>query len=211
MKGIFITVEGLDGAGKSTQIDRLCRCLIDKGYEVLRTREPGGTRISDKIRALILDPQNAEMTPRTEALLYMASRAQHTDELIRPALAEGKVVISDRYADSTLVYQGVARGLPFDSLLELGAFSTTGLKPDLTVLLDGDADVLSARLENRGEKDRLEAENIQFHRRVREGFLRLALSEPDRFRVVDATGDVETVYEAVRHEVFLYLEQKRGS
>lgn len=208
MKGFFVTFEGPDGAGKTTQIELLCRWLQEKGFDVLRTREPGGTKISDTIRAILLDPQNIEMTPRTEALLYMASRAQHTDEFIRPALARGCVVVSDRYSDSTLAYQGIARGLPVETLTALNSFATSGLTPDLTVVLDGDTWELVARMAGRGEKDRMDSETDQFHRRVREGFLQLANQEPQRFRVVDATAAVDVVHETIKSEISVYLKQR---
>lgn len=197
MTGLFITMEGPDGAGKTTQMDLLTQWLKRQGRMVVRTREPGGTLLADKVRALLLDPAHREMTPRTEALLYMAARAQHTDELIRPALAQAAVVVSDRYADSTLVYQGVARGLPMNDLITLNRFATGGLTPDLTLLLDGDAEELSARISRRGEKDRLDGEGLEFHRQVRRGFLALAEAEPDRIRVIDANRPLEAVWASI--------------
>ena len=173
MTGFFISVEGPDGAGKTTQMDLLAGWLSRQGLEVVRTREPGGTVIADKIRALLLDPAHREMTPRAEALLYMAARAQHTAQLIRPAMQRGAAVVSDRYADSTLVYQGVARGLSRADLACLNGFATEALTPDLTLLLDGDVERLSARISRRGEQDRMESESLEFHRQVRQGFLAL--------------------------------------
>ncbi len=209
MAGIFITIEGPDGSGKTTQISLLKELFEREGFEVVQTREPGGTPIADRIRALILDPAHHEMTPRTEALLYMASRAQHTAELIRPALERGAVVISDRYSDSTLVYQGVARGLPMDSLVWLNRFATEELVPDLTLLLDGDTDRLAERVIRRGNRDRLDSEGPDFHRRVREGFIALAGQNPERVRVVDADRAVEAVYADIESCVTDFL-QKRG-
>lgn len=197
MAGIFISVEGPDGAGKTTQMELLTNWLAAQGWETVRTREPGGTPIADKIRALLLDPAHREMTARAEALLYMAARAQHTAELIRPAMARGAAVISDRYADSTLVYQGVARGLSRDDLLTLNKFATESLTPDLTLLLDGDVERLSARISRRGTRDRLDGETLEFHRQVRRGFLALAAQEPERIRVIDAEGPVTTVWAAM--------------
>lgn len=202
-------MEGPDGSGKTTQISLLKALFEQKGYEVVQTREPGGTRISDGIRAMLLDPLHSEMTSRTEALLYMAARAQHTAELIRPALDRGAVVISDRYADSTLVYQGAARGLPEEELIWLNRFATEGLVPDLTLLLDGDTDRLTRRVADRGAQDRLDRESLEFHRRVREGFLTLAARYPDRFRVIRADREIEAVRQDIEDRISDFLH-KRG-
>lgn len=207
--GLFITMEGPDGSGKSTQMARLSHLLEQRGYAVVQTREPGGTVIADKIRGLLLDPIHREMTPRTEALLYMAARAQHTTELILPALARGAVVISDRYADSSLVYQGVARGLPQNELAWLNRFATEGLEPDLTILLDAAVDRLAIRVAGRGNQDRLDSEGIAFHQRVRDGFLELARCEPTRIRVIDADRDIELVWTDIKACVIDFL-MKRG-
>ena len=209
MAGILITMEGPDGSGKTTQISLLAKVLTSEGREVVQTREPGGTPLADRIRVLVLDPAHDKMTARTEALLYMAARAQHTAELIRPAMERGAVVISDRYADSTLVYQGVARGLPLDSLIWLNRFATEELTPDLTLLLDGDTDCLAQRVTNRGNKDRLDNEDPEFHRKVREGFLLLAAQNPERFRVIDADRTVESIQLDIQRCVQEFL-QKRG-
>ena len=188
---------------------RLCRWLEQSGFSVVQTREPGGTAIADKIRSLLLDPQHSEMTSRAEALLYMAARAQHTAQLIRPALAGGAAVISDRFTDSSLVYQGVARGLPQADLVWLNRFAAEGLTPDLTLLLDGAVERLAARLTERGDCDRLDAEGLDFHQRVRQGFLALAESEPERIRVIEADRDVEAVWSDIRSCVTEFL-MKRG-
>ena len=209
MAGILITMEGPDGSGKTTQISLLAKVLTSEGREVVQTREPGGTPLADRIRVLVLDPAHDKMTARTEALLYMAARAQHTAELIRPAMERGAVVISDRYADSTLVYQGVARGLPLDSLIWLNRFATEELTPDLTLLLDGDTDCLAQRVTSRGNKDRLDNEDPEFHRKVREGFLLLAAQNPERFRVIDADRTVESIQLDIQRFVQEFL-QKRG-
>ena len=209
MAGILITMEGPDGSGKTTQISLLAKVLTSEGREVVQTREPGGTPLADRIRVLVLDPAHDKMTARTEALLYMAARAQHTAELIRPAMERGAVVISDRYADSTLVYQGVARGLPMDSLIWLNRFATEELTPDLTLLLDGDTDCLAQRVTSRGNKDRLDNEDPEFHRKVREGFLLLAAQNPERFRVIDADRTVESIQLDIQRCVQEFL-QKRG-
>ena len=202
-------MEGPDGSGKTTQISLLAKVLTSEGREVVQTREPGGTPLADRIRVLVLDPAHDKMTARTEALLYMAARAQHTAELIRPAMERGAVVISDRYADSTLVYQGVARGLPLDSLIWLNRFATEELTPDLTLLLDGDTDCLVQRVTSRGNKDRLDNEDPEFHRKVREGFLLLAAQNPERFRVIDADRTVESIQLDIQRCVQEFL-QKRG-
>jgi dTMP kinase len=209
LAGIFITLEGPDGSGKTTQIAYLRSLFEREGYTVVQTREPGGTPIADRIRSLILDPAHREMTARTEALLYMAARAQHTAELIRPALARDAVVISDRYTDSTLVYQGVARGLPQEALVWLNRFATEDLVPDLTLLLDGDSGKLAQRLADRGNRDRLDSEGLEFHQRVRAGFLRLAEQNPDRFRVIDGEQPVENVRCSIEKCVMDFL-RKRG-
>jgi dTMP kinase len=188
----------------------LLQALFERsGLEVVMTREPGGTPIADRIRALLLDPEHGEMTARTEALLYMAARAQHTAELIRPALGRGAVVISDRYTDSTLVYQGIARGLPREELIWMNRFATEDLVPDLTLLLDGATDQLVQRVASRGNQDRLDLEGLDFHRRVREGFLTLAAEDPARFCVIDADRAIELVQADIESCVTDFL-QKRG-
>ena len=209
MAGIFITLEGPDGSGKTRQIAYLRSLFEREGYTVVQTREPGGTPIADRIRSLILDPAHREMTARTEALLYMAARAQHTAELIRPALRRDAVVISDRYADSTLVYQGVARGLSQEALVWLNRFATEDLVPDLTLLLDGESGNLAQRVADRGNRDRLDSEGLEFHQRVRAGFLRLAEQNPGRFRVIDGEQPVENVRWAIEKCVMEFL-RKRG-
>ena len=202
-------MEGPDGSGKSTQMARLCSLLEQKGFVVVQTREPGGTAIADKIRTLLLDPAHREMTPRAEAMLYMAARAQHSAELIRPALSDGAVVVSDRFADSSLVYQGAARGLPVDELIWLNRFATEGLTPDLTLLLDGAVERLASRVADRGNQDRLDREELSFHQRVRTGFLELARLEPQRIQVVDADRDIELVWADIKACVIDFL-MKRG-
>jgi len=201
-------MEGPDGSGKTTQITLLAKVLAKSGLEVVQTREPGGTPLADRIRALVLDPAHDKMTARTEALLYMAARAQHTAELIRPAMERGAVVISDRYTDSTLVYQGVARGLPMDSLAWLNRFATEGLTPDLTLLLDGDTDCLARRVASRGNKDRLDKEDLEFHRKVREGFA-AGGAESGPFCVIDANRTVKSIQVDIQRCVLEFL-QKRG-
>ncbi|MDT8903678.1 dTMP kinase [Anaeroselena agilis] len=197
MVGVLITFEGPDGGGKTTQLGLLADHLRRRGHTVVCTREPGGTALGDKIRCLLLDPANAAMAPCTEALLYMAARAQHVAEVIAPALGRGEVVLSDRYADSTLVYQGTARRLGREDLDAINLFATGGVTPDLTILLESDDATLDGRVAGRGDADRIEGEAAAFHALVREGFRELAAAEPDRVKAVAADGGVDEVHRAV--------------
>ncbi len=184
---MFITLEGPEGSGKSSQIGPLADFLCAQGYSVVQTREPGGTPIGDQIRACLHDVNNTAMNPVTEVLLYSASRAQHVAELIRPALRARQVVLCDRFADSTIAYQGYGRGLNLADLHTLTAIATQGLKPDLTILLDIDVARGLARRQTGGEEmNRLDLEALSFHQRVREGYHILAAAEPERWLVVDA-------------------------
>lgn len=199
MTGRFVTFEGPDGAGKTTQMKMLGEKLAGEGIVVSYTREPGGTRISEEIRKLLLDPGNKEMAYRTEALLYAAARAQHVEEFIRPAVGEGKLVLCDRFSDSTIAYQGYGRGIELDFLEKLNKMATAGLVPDMTFILDiepgeGINRINEKRTAATGEsKDRIESENIGFHNRVREGFLKLAQQNPARCRVIDASKNREEI------------------
>ncbi len=184
--GLFLTFEGPEGAGKSTQLAALVRRLRAAGHTVTETREPGGTLLGTEVRRVVLDPA-LEMGPLPEFLLYSASRAQLVAEVIRPALERGEVVVCDRYADSTLAYQGYGRGLDLGFLERVTQEATGGLRPDLTVLLDLDPALGLARAARRGQPDRLERADLAFHTRVREGFLALAAAEPGRVLVMDAT------------------------
>ncbi len=205
--GIFITLEGPDGSGKTTQAHRLTEWLRDQGHDVLRTREPGGSDIGDQIRGVLHDPVNAAMTSRTEFLLYSASRAQHVSQVILPSLAAGKVVISDRYADSSLAYQGYGRGLDLEMLQAVTAFATKGLKPDLTLYFDIAAgEGLQRRLLSGETWNRMDAEALAFHQRVRSGYLELATAEPDRWEVIDANRPIDDVQRDVRDVVEARLE-----
>lgn len=184
---MFITLEGPEGSGKSSQIGLLAAFLRQRGRVVVQTREPGGTRIGDQIRGCLHDVANTEMTAVTEVLLFAASRAQHVSELIRPALQAGQVVLCDRFADSTLAYQGYGRGLDLQELQQLTRFATQGLRPHLTILLDMDVERGLARRRVGGdEMNRLDLQTIAFHRRVRQGYHALAAAEPDRWVIVDA-------------------------
>lgn len=187
-RGIFITLEGADGSGKSTQAELLAEVLFARGREVVRLREPGGTPISEKIRALLLDPANAEMSPECELLLYEASRAQLTRQVIEPALARGAVVLCDRYYDSTYAYQAGGRGLDETLVRQSNVLGSCGRVPDRTLVLDLDPALGYARATAAGA-DRMEAEGLAFQERVRAAYLRLASEEPARVRVVDAAGE----------------------
>ena len=196
--GWFITVEGPDGAGKTLVAERLAGALSARGFEVLQTREPGGTAVGEGVRHIVLDhaPGDAPHDPRTDALLFSAGRAQLVAEVIRPALARGVLVLGARHADSTLAYQGFGAGLSQAVLTELQEFATGGLHPDLTLLLDVPVEIGLARKQAE-EQTRFEVTfDLDFHRRVRDGYLSLAAAEPDRFRVIDATQPVEAVVTA---------------
>ena len=178
-QGWFISLEGVDGSGKSTQIQTTAAWLKEQGYEVLVTREPGGTATAEKIRNLVLDA-DVPLQPRTELLLYLAARAQHVAEVIKPALAAGRIVLCDRFVDSTLVYQGIVRGLDLRRIKELNEFASEELMPALTLLLDADPALLEERRRERGVTDRFEQEGLSFQKKLREGFLFLAEKEPDQ-------------------------------
>ncbi len=192
MRGLFITLEGADGCGKSTQAAILADRIAATGREVVRLREPGGTAVSEKIRALVLDPENSEMAPECELLLFEASRAQLVRQVIEPALARGAVVVCDRFYDSTFAYQTAGRSLAEQTIRAANALGSCGVDPDRTLVLDMDTDAALARATRDGA-DRMEAEGMAFQRRVREGYLRLVAEEPRRVRRVDATGTVEEV------------------
>lgn len=194
--GLFITFEGPEGAGKSTQLARLAARLAAQGVPHVTTREPGGTPLGTRVREVLLDPA-LSIAPLAEFLLYSASRSQLAYDVLQPALARGEVVVCDRYADSSLAYQGFGRGLSAALIETLTREVTGGLTPDLTVLLDLDPALGLARAASRGAPDRLERADLAFHARVRQGFLTLAAREPDRFLVLDATQNVEVLAEAI--------------
>ena len=207
---MFITFEGPEGAGKSTQIRLLAEHLRAAGYGVVVTREPGGTPIGDQVRAVLHDTANTAMSPTAEMLLYSASRAQLVNEVIRPALAAGDVVLCDRYADSTMAYQGFGRGLDRAMLATLTAIATGGLRPDLTLLLDLDVARGLARRRDEGEEmNRLDLEALEFHRRVRQGYLALAAAEPDRWCIIDADRPPAAVQADIRRVVLGRLTGER--
>ena len=192
---MFITLEGPEGSGKTTAVETAVKKLQEMGYEIVRTREPGGTPIAEQIRNVILDKANTAMDGRTEALLYAASRRQHLVEKVWPALKEGKIVVCDRYLDSSLAYQGGARGLGIDNILNVNNFATEGTFPDLTLLFDLQPEVGLARIaaNSNREVNRLDLEKLEFHNKVRNTFLELAKRYPERFVVIDASQSREEV------------------
>jgi dTMP kinase len=216
MKGTFITFEGGEGSGKSTQARLLTGYLQQKGYDVISTREPGGTEIGDAVRAVLLNPEFQEMGNVTELLLLAASRAQNVHQRIKPGLERGAVIICDRFIDSTLAYQGYGRNFDLKLLEALNRLATGGVTPDLTILLDLPAEVGLKRAKaldkgeaKDGEGDRIEQEDIDFHLRLRKGFLELAEREPDRFRTLEVAADIETTQGRVVQVVKEYFQSRR--
>jgi dTMP kinase len=209
-RGVFITFEGPEGSGKSTQLRMLAARLRESGQRVFETAEPGGTRIGTQVRRVLLDAQNQEMRPTTELLLMFACRAQNVDEWILPALAEGQIVLSDRFTDSTLVYQGIARGLGVDVVYEVDRIACRGLAPDLTLVIDIDTEtgLKRARTRNRRTQDvetRLDEQDVSFHRRVRDAYHQLATDEPKRVRLIDGGRAESVVAEDVWQAVQSFL------
>jgi dTMP kinase len=208
MPGRFITLEGIDLCGKTTQIEKLASYLQERGVEVVISREPGGPPISEKIREILLDPENGAMTALTELLLYEASRSQHTEELIRPALEAGKWVVSDRYGDASFAYQGFGRKLGGELVLQLNRLATGGLVPDVTIVLDLPPEEAARRFKAENWKaDRLERERADFHRRVREAYLQLSGQEPERVKIIDGRGTVESIAVQIRAVVDRLIEK----
>ena len=208
MTGTFITVEGPDGAGKTTQLQLLADHLKAEGYEIVMTREPGGTRIGNEIRSLILNPDFKEMDEMTEILLYAASRAQHVNELIRPALAAGKIVLCDRFIDASIAYQGYGLGYSIEQVQEINRQATHGLTPDRTYLFDLTVADSKRRMVERGALDRIEQRDDGFRQRVYEGFLTLAEQEPERIQLVDANHSIDDLQQILRQDVLTYLEKR---
>ncbi len=209
MKGKLITFEGADGGGKTTQVRLAAEWLRQSGYEVLTSREPGGTPLAEKVRELVLDPC-LPLTSTTQTLLYLAARSEHVDKLLRPALEEGKLVLCDRFSDSTLVYQGLSLGKELRELEELrrlGSFATEGVRPDLTILLDGEPARLAGRRALRGVTDRYEEQGLAYQERLRQGFLTLAAAEPERIKLVNAEGTQEQVAAQVRRVLEAFLQE----
>ena len=212
---MFISCEGMEGSGKSTAARRIAAWLEGSGHAVCRAREPGGSRLGLELRAILLDARNNDMCPEAELFLYLADRAQHVAQVIGPALSEGKIVISDRYADSTIVYQGYGRNLGAERLFALNDMAVGGLWPDLTLLFDVETLVGLGRARERNRLEgkeaaegRFEAESLDFHQRVRSGFLQWAAANPARFAVIDASGDPEQVFVAARTAVCRALRAK---
>lgn len=206
-RGTFIVVEGIEGSGKSTQLRLLANVFRGAGHPCVVTREPGGTALADRIRSILLDPHEEGMDPLSELLLYSAARRQHVVEVVRPTLDRGVLLLSDRFTDATLAYQGYGRSLPLDMLQSLNRWTTGGIEPDLTLIFDLEESIgierARARNENGGMHDesRLEGEDLKFHRRVREGYLAIAESEPQRCAVIDASGEPSEVFARVRAAV----------
>jgi len=199
MAGFFITFEGIDFCGKTTQAKKLANYLREKGYEVVLIREPGGERISEKIRKILLSERNKEMTHMTELLLYIASRAQLTQRIILPALKEKKIVICDRYSDSTLAYQGYGRGLNKSMIKNLNQVASSGLSPNLTILLDVPVKVcLKRKAKEKKGKDRLEKEKLEFHQKIRDGYLKIAQKNKKRIKIIDGRKDQEKTWQKVK-------------
>lgn len=208
--GRFITFEGIDGCGKSTQLRLLAETLRNAGIDVVETVEPGGTAVGRQIRKILLDPANSSIHGRAELLLYFASRAQNVEEVIRPALTAGSTVLCDRFTDSTLVYQGAGRGLNAAEVLELDRIACQGLRPDLTFLIDIDLDTSLRRARRRNartghDESRIDDESFQFHERVRLGYLELARQNPDRVTVVDGRGSIDQVAGRIQAQVTAHV------
>ena len=202
--GVFVCFEGGEGAGKSTQARLLSRWLTEQGYAVRLTFEPGDTPVGKQLRGIVLDPATGDLSPRTEALLYAADKAEHVDTLVRPALDRGEVVVTDRYVDSSLAYQGAGRVLDLAELTALQRWATADLRPHLTVVLDVDPREGLSRFEQR---DRIEAESVEFHERARQAFLGFAAADPDHYLVLDARLPVDDIAAAVRDRVTPLLGQ----
>lgn len=197
-KGLFITFEGADGCGKTTQLNLLSEYLKEKGHEVVTTREPGAGEVGKKIRDIVLH-YDGEVSPTCEAFLYLADRAQNTDTIIAPAINRGKIVLCDRHTDSSVAFQGYGRGLDIERIKMFNKVATSGLVPDLTFVFDVDVETAMSRV---GKKwDRIEAEGIEFHEKVRQGFLEIAKAEPDRVKVINASDSIENIFVQVKNIV----------
>lgn len=202
MKDLFITFEGGEGTGKTTIINHLVEELTQLGYDAMKTREPGGSDIAEQIRNVILKNENTKMDYRTEALLYAASRRQHLEEIVKPALKMGKIVLCDRFIDSSLAYQGYARGLGIEEIYKINQYATEGIMPILTVFINLDPNIGLARIEkNHRETDRLDVEGLSFHEKVRQGYLEVSRMFPERVKVVDGAKSKEELYEEVKELV----------
>ena len=209
MKGLFITFEGSDGSGKTTQIELLTDYLKEKGHEVVAAVEPGGTNLGQKIRNILLDKENTGMSPRAETLLFQASRAELVPKIIAPALEAGHIVICDRFFDSTIVYQGIARGLGKEKIIDMSLWATGGLVPDITFLLSIDADRGEKRIAvSLRDRDRIEMEEKKFKQKICKGYLELAREFEDRIISIDARQEIETVFKAIKKNVDRELKKR---
>lgn len=212
-RGKFIVVEGIEGSGKSTQLRMLASRIRESNLPCVVTREPGGTTLADRVRSILLDPHEEGMDPLSELFLYSASRRQHVVEVVQPALESGVLLLSDRFTDATLAYQGYGRTLPLDMLRSINRWATGGIEPDLTVIFDLDELAGLERARERNEsaglhaESRLEGEDLKFHRRVREGYLAIAESEPERCAVIDASGSPEEVFERLTATIVARLPE----
>jgi len=204
-KGKFITFEGSEGSGKSTQSRLLYNYLKDKGYPVVYLREPGGTRIGEKIRAILLDKKNKGMSAECETLLYMASRAEAVNKIIKPALSKGKIVICDRFLDSTIAYQGYGLGVDIKTIIFIGKFVSYGIKPDLTIFLD--IPIQKGLAYRKGVRDRIEMRSLYYHRRVRNGYLTMARKEPARIKVVNVDKDKQKTQSKIRSLIHDFIKK----
>jgi len=210
----FITFEGIEGCGKTTQLGLLARNLTERGYDVVMTREPGGCPIADQVREILLDAGNRAMAPLTELLLYAAARSQHVAEIVAPSLASGHIVLCDRFTDATLAYQGFGRGLDHAVIGDLNRLATGSINPDLTVLVDCPVEVGLKRAMDRinnsagAREERFELESLQFHRKVREGYLKLAQMEPERFIVINGAESIKETETAIAAAVISWLSER---
>lgn len=210
MESLFITFEGPEGAGKTTIINMVTEKFMKMGLNFISTREPGGIRIAENIRNIILNPENTEMDKRTEALLYAAARRQHLAEKVLPALEEGKIVLCDRFIDSSLAYQGVGRGIGIDEIYKINEFAINGLMPHLTIYFDLDPKIGLQRVHQADEREinRLDLEELDFHLKVQSGYAEIIKREPNRFKVIDASKSIEEVYEATLQAILEKIGQK---
>ena len=211
MKGLFITFEGIDGGGKTTQLALAAKWLREQGYEVVESREPGGTPLAERVRELVLDP-SLPLTTTTQTLLYLAARSEHVDKLLRPSVEAGKIVLCDRFSDSTLVYQGLSQGKSLAELAmlrNLCSFASAGLAPDLTLVFDGRPEVLVRRRAARGVSDRYELQGLDFQQALRKGFFALAEAEPERLKLIDAEGSQEQVAASVQQAISALLHGEK--
>jgi dTMP kinase len=208
MKGFFITFEGIDGSGKTTQIKLLDKYLRDRGFEVVLTREPGGTALGDEIRGILLNPKNTGMSSRAETLLFEASRAQLVEKIIRPAIENGIIVICDRFFDSTIAYQGAARGLGVKEILEMSLWATSGLVPDLTFLITLNVEICEQRMKTQLKKpDRIENEKNEFKEKISRGYLDVAEIFKKRFEIIDGHMEIEDIFSIIKQKVEVLLNR----